>query len=67
MIDASIIRVHPCAAGYGKNSQEKEVLGRSKGGFTTKIHAAVDAFGNLLKFTLTAGQRYDIIQAEFLT
>lgn len=67
MIDSSIIRAHACAAGYGKNSQEKEALGRSKGGFTTKIHAVVDALGNPLKFTLTAGQRHDITQAEFLT
>ena len=67
MIDASIIRAHACSAGYGKNSQEKEALGRSKGGFTTKIHAAVDALGNPLKFSLTAGQRHDITQAYFLT
>lgn len=67
MIDSTIVRAHSCAAGYGKNSQEKEALGRSKGWFTTKIHAAVDALGNPLKFSLTAGQRHDITQAEFLT
>jgi transposase len=67
MIDSSIVRAHACAAGYGKDSQEKEALGRSKGGFTTKIHAAVDALGNPLKFSLTGGQRHDITQASFLT
>lgn len=67
MIDSSIIRAHACAAGYGRNSQEKEALGRSKGGFTTKIHAVVDALGNPLKFSLTAGQRHDITQAVLLT
>jgi transposase len=41
-------------------------LGRSKGGFTTKIHAVVDALGNPLKFTITAGQRNDITQANSL-
>jgi len=66
MIDSSIIRAHASSAGYGKNSQEKEALGRSKGGFTTKIHAAVDALGNPLSFTLTGGQRHDITQAELL-
>ena len=67
MIDSTIVRAHACAAGYGKNSQEKEALGRSKGGFTTKIHAVVDALGNPLEFSLTSGQRHDITQADFLT
>ena len=67
MIDSSVVRAHACAAGYGKNSQEKEALGRSKGGFTTKIHTAVDALGNPLSFSLTGGQRHDITQAPFLT
>ena len=38
--------------------QEQE-LGRSKGGFTTKLHAACDALGNPVRFFLTAGQRSD--------
>ncbi|MBI2345190.1 IS5 family transposase [Candidatus Dependentiae bacterium] len=67
MIDSTIVRAHACSAGYGKNSQEKEALGRSKGGFSTKIHALVDALGNPLKFSLTAGQRHDITQALPLT
>jgi len=66
MIDATIVRAHACSAGYKKDSQEEECLGRSKGGFTTKIHAVVDALGNPLKFTLTPGQRNDITQAESL-
>lgn len=49
-----------------KNSQEKEALGRSKGGFTTKIHGLVDGLGNPLKFILTGGQRNDITQAASL-
>jgi len=67
MIDATIVRAHACSAGYSKNSQEHEALGRSRGGFTTKIHALVDAIGNPLEFLLTGGQRHDISQAEFLT
>ncbi len=66
MIDATIVRSHACSAGYKKDSQTKEALGRSKGGFTTKIHALVDALGNPLKFILTPGQRNDITQAESL-
>jgi transposase len=67
MIDATIVRYHACAAGYGKNSQEQQALGRSRGGFSTKIHAIVDALGNPLQFILTPGQRNDITQAESLT
>jgi transposase len=43
-----------------------EALGRSRGGFSTKLHAAVDALGNPLGFVLTPGQRADITQAEHL-
>jgi len=66
MIDATIVRAHPCAAGYKKDSQDREALGRSKGGFTTKIHAVVDALGQALRFTLTPGQRNDITKAPQL-
>jgi transposase len=67
MIDSTIIRAHACAAGYGKNTQGQEALGRSRGGFSTKIHALVDALGNPLRFALTAGQRHDITQAHSLS
>jgi len=66
IIDSTIVRAHACAAGYKKNSQEQEALGRSKGGFSTKIHTLVDALGNPLKFILTPGQRNDITQAKQL-
>ena len=31
MIDSTIVRANACAAGYEKNSQDKQALGRSKG------------------------------------
>jgi len=46
--------------------QEAQALGRSRGGFSTKIHIAVDALGNPLRLLLTAGQRQDSPQAEEL-
>jgi hypothetical protein len=46
--------------------QPNEALGRSCGGFGTKIHLAVDGLGNPVEFTLTAGQESDIGQAEAL-
>jgi transposase len=41
-------------------------LGRSRGGFGTKIHAVSDGLGNPVKFLLTPGQTHDITQAESL-
>lgn len=46
--------------------QAKQALGRSRGGFSTKIHITVDGLGNPLRLTLTAGQRHDISQAAEL-
>ncbi len=48
MIDSTIVRAHSCAAG-GKGGNEEQELGRSKGGYTTKVHATTDALGNPLK------------------
>jgi len=46
--------------------QAAQALGRSRGGFTTKIHIVVDALGNPLRLRLTAGQVHDITQAAML-
>ncbi len=57
IIDTTIVRAHPCAAGALKTSggQDCQALGRSRGGFSTKIHVAVDGLGNPLRFRLSAG------------
>jgi len=41
-------------------------LGRSRGGFSTKIHAKVDGLGNPLRFILTGGERHESTQGEAL-
>jgi transposase len=41
-------------------------MGRSRGGLTTKIHAAVDALGLLIRFTITPGYWGDCPQARGL-
>lgn len=46
--------------------QEAQALGRSRGGFSTKIHAKVDGLGNPLRFILTSGERHESTQAEAL-
>ena len=66
MLDSTIVRANACAAGLYKNSQAQEALGRSAGGFSTKIHALVDSLGNPLKFILTPGQHHDVTVAENL-
>ncbi len=66
MGDATIVRAHPCAAGYARGQHDREALGWSKDGFTTKIHVIVDALGQALRFTLAPGQRHDITQAPKL-
>jgi hypothetical protein len=43
MIDSTIDRAYACPTGAAGSNVEAEVLGGSKGGFTTKIHAITDA------------------------
>jgi len=64
IIDSTIIRAHACAAGYG--DQTEQGLGRSKGGFTSKVHLKIDALGNPLKTIITPGNSHDITQADAL-
>ena len=47
-----------------KGGQAAQALGRSRGGFSTKV--SVDGLGNPLRFILTGGQQHDITQAEEL-
>lgn len=49
-----------------KDAADREGLGRSRGGLTTKLHASCDALGNPLSLVVTPGQRNDITQAEIL-
>ena len=41
-------------------------MGRSRGGFGTKLHIAVDGLGNPVEFILTGGQEADINQGPAL-
>ena len=43
-----------------------QALGRSRGGFGTKVHIAVDALGNPVRLILTAGQVADVTQGQAL-
>jgi len=61
LLDSTIVRAHPCAAGALKKNggQDEQALGRSRGGFSTKVHVSVDAHGNPLRLLLTGGQAHD--------
>ena len=65
MIDGTIIRAHRHAAG-ARNGQKKQGLGRSCGGFSSKIHAKVDSLGMALGFIVTSGQSHEIKEAQRL-
>ena len=66
MIDSTIVRAHQHAAG-ARGGQEKQALGRSAGGFTSKLHLCSDQNGDADRFLLTAGQEHDVVKAEELT
>ena len=61
-VDSSVIRAHRVAAGAPKGDRcsdknaEKNALGRSRGGYSTKLHVATDKKGLPLAVTATPGQ-----------
>jgi transposase len=68
LIDSTIVKAHPHAAGALRRhgGQANQALGRSRGGFTTKLHALVSETGRLVRYILTGGQVNDITQATAL-
>ena len=48
-----------CSRRKGGN-QNQEALGRSRGGFSTKIHLRTNAKGNPLTFELTSGEAHEV-------
>jgi transposase len=65
MLDSTVIRAHQHAAGMNGGDND-QALGRSRGGFGTKIHVAVDALGNPVSIHVSPGQDADITHAEAL-
>ncbi|MEZ5695909.1 MAG: IS5 family transposase [Sphingomonadaceae bacterium] len=61
MIDSTSVRGHSQAA--GARGTHKEAFGRSRGGFTSKIHARCDNQGRPLCFVLTGGEASDYTAA----
>lgn len=68
MLDSTVVRAHACAAGAIPRPADPpdQALGRSRGGFGSKVHVLVDALGNPLRFVATAGQVADVTRASAL-
>jgi transposase len=71
-LDATIVRAHQHAAGArrdgagGSEAQAREALGRSQGGFSTKLHLRADGNGRPITAVLTGGERHEQIALEAL-
>jgi transposase len=52
--------------GGRKRGEQKQAVGRSRGGRNTKIHALADAKGRLIAILLTGGEAHDCPVAERL-
>ena len=63
-------RLHTCQSaplGFGrKRGEQKQAIGRSRGGRNTKVHALGDAKGRLIAILLTGGEAHDCPVAERL-
>ncbi|WP_156665854.1 IS5 family transposase [Rhizobium bangladeshense] len=68
MIDSTIVRAHQHAAGARKvkGGPDAQALGRSRGGLSTKIHAATESLGLPVRLIASPGQRNDIAFAHDL-
>jgi transposase len=66
-VDGTVIRAHQHAAGAHKGTRCRrtvaetadEALGRSRGGFSTKLHLRAEGSGKPMALVVTAGQRHE--------
>ena len=72
MVDLGLKRYSrpPACGGRKKRGDEaalnQQALGRSRGGFSTKLHVSVNGLGLPVELKLTPGQSADITEAEAL-
>ncbi len=65
-VDSSNMRAHRHAAGTKKGDPQTEASGRSRGGFSTKIHVRCKGKGKTLVFELTPGEQHESTVFELL-
>ena len=77
-VDGSVVRAHQHAAGAIRGEvesnielsaaieqvQQREALGWSKGGFSTKIHLRCDGNGRPMTFLVSVGERHEAVIFE---
>nr|WP_252865517.1 IS5 family transposase [Brevundimonas diminuta] len=66
MIDATYLKAHRTASSLGKKGGLGRLIGRTKGGMNTKLHAITDANGRPISLFVTAGQVSDYTGAAAL-
>jgi transposase len=57
-VDGTVVRAHQHAAG-AVGGQADEALGRSRGGFSTKVHLRADGGGKPMAVVLSGGERHE--------
>jgi transposase len=57
-VDGTVVRAHQHAAGT-HGGQADEALGRSRGGFSTKVHLRAEGGGKPMAFVLSGGERHE--------
>jgi transposase len=65
-VDGTVIRAHQHAAGAAHSSAAAEALGRSQGGFSTKVHLRAEGQGKPFSLVLTPGQQHETTVFEQL-
>lgn len=71
-VDSTSVRVHVDGAGArrgqlcAQHSAQRQCLGRSRGGLTTKVHLRVEGRGRVMKMHLSQGQRHDSLYLKTL-
>lgn len=65
ILDGSVVRAHQDAAG-GDGGPSNNAIGRSRGGFSTKLHAVVTISGQPIELRATPGQQHEATIAEEL-
>src|SRR3954470_14758699 len=65
-LDGTVIRAHQPAAGAKGGDPAQEALGRSQGGFSTKVHLKAEGSGQPLTVLLTPGQQHEATVAPRL-
>ena len=58
-VDSMVVRAHQHAAGAKEADPPAEALGRSRGGFSTKLYLRSERGGKPLVVVLTAGERHE--------